>query len=793
MGAAGLKKIAQARVDIHTLLCMGEIAELCPASLEYRKQINNCRQKQRKQSIWFHKVVEIGTATNFIPDELLKKRAGENIIALMSTILPMLSEDDCDCLVLRLFEFLNIHADKTPGLGQLQCFRDAILSLAQQIDFKDRTCQYHVLLGGLQFQDQQPFSTSIPSVGVLAQAIVMLQKVVLDDDAKHVLIYRGWAGAAWVTAYARHVLGLPVCVLRTAQESVPINGSYQDAKVYLYVFEQETSCELVLDGKVSSLVTPTDSIEATIGVIDVENVNLRNIYIPDDPSLREDASVIVRSLALYFTAQRAASLGEDICSPLQYNPGLSRYAEYCLPYLSRRALKIVDIMGFREQTDIELDQYTWQAFLIERSECRHEQAYYLQPGPKWMHRLQTYDDCSSTSRYHGFDEKQQRLLKSMFSLADAASCLAFSNWGETLRLISLQFLQYGLPVGLAAYHWSKGEDSTGASSSVKRQSTWGDCGLREYAPLCFQINHPARYQITDLTDSIGHIVVGAGHPQGYSLKRYRSLHRVVAFDRQSVVFVRAAAMEDSISLDGRFILIYPGHITLLGQRRTVIETSNPSSSSSSSRCWIGVSDLEKRPRDATKKYYPYNGISDLSLKTMSTLSRFWIQIKRTITIDGSVMEWNCPSLANFEIHDLYVTHGCAHSYHSQAAEAPNSNIIVQTGFYLGQRPELPEVSQGQRIAQIFVQAVDQNPCGQWASIYDPYWQTQGMQIQARILQRNMCLQCVFDLIQKCQADNRLQKLPSCYVVIPGRLKWEDKGEAVSGESTEQSPLDTGTD
>ena len=50
LGSAGLKRFAEAGVDFHTILCMGEIAENCPASVQYRKELSVCRQEQRKQS-----------------------------------------------------------------------------------------------------------------------------------------------------------------------------------------------------------------------------------------------------------------------------------------------------------------------------------------------------------------------------------------------------------------------------------------------------------------------------------------------------------------------------------------------------------------------------------------------------------------------------------------------------------------------------------------------------------------------------------------------------------------------
>lgn len=127
LGASGLKRFAQAGVDLHTVVCMWEIAEKCPASIDYRREISACRQRQRKQSQWFYTAVELGSATNFVADELLKNRAGENVIALMSASLPVMSETSCDAMLLKLFEAAGAPLDKTPGLGQLRSLRETLL------------------------------------------------------------------------------------------------------------------------------------------------------------------------------------------------------------------------------------------------------------------------------------------------------------------------------------------------------------------------------------------------------------------------------------------------------------------------------------------------------------------------------------------------------------------------------------------------------------------------------------------------------------------------------------------
>ncbi|KAL8935430.1 MAG: hypothetical protein Q9211_004705 [Gyalolechia sp. 1 TL-2023] len=713
IGAAGLKKIAQAGVDIHTLLYMGEIAELCPASLEYRREINNCRQKQRKQSFWIYKVVEIGTASNFIADELLKKRAGENIVALMSTILPILTEDDCDSFILRLFETSKIHADKTPGLGQLQSFCDAIQSLAQELDFKDRTFQYHVLLSQLRSQDPQPLCTSIPNVELLVQVILMLQKIVLDEDAR----------------------------------------------VYVYLFEQEARCELVLDGKVSDLVTPTDSIEHSVWVIDLETVNLRNTYIPDEPSLREAASVIVRSLALYFAAQRSVLSGpngEDVQRDMfkeggvLQNTGLIPYTVYCLPSIRRRALKIVDLMGFRVKAEMEPDTHTWQEFLLEKREDPDSLNFFLQTWPK------------------GFGNQGRILIERMFALADTAACLAFSDWGENLQLISARILEDGFPRQYAFYLLHN------ATEKKKRSVEGEDSNEQAEIRYKFDLLYYKSWDLAELTKTLSYLIVGGGTER---------LRHITAFEYQSVVFARAAAMEDSMNLDAKFINLYPGHILMLGQRRQEIRTAtilNPS---------IDGPDIWELPNHEGAAYYPVNEADELSIKTMLNLVRKYIEVKRSSVIRGSIYDVDCPDFAMDNILTLHVTSKCSHSYYSRAAVPSNGKHIIHSGFFFANIPARPE--RDELVSVIHLQPVDRNPCGQWMSVHgrDHPQLRSGL----RILQRDMCTQCVVNLIRRDEKDTTV-RYPSYYSIIPGRMQGEeDMGEDVFDTETHQSPMETSTE
>lgn len=115
-----------------------------------------CRQEQRKTAIWRYKIVELGTATNFVADELLKTRVGENVVALMSALLPVISEDSSDSVVLKLFDCRGALPNKTPGFSQLRSFGTILAPLLRKTEFKDKAFQYHSLLKRLPVDKYDP-------------------------------------------------------------------------------------------------------------------------------------------------------------------------------------------------------------------------------------------------------------------------------------------------------------------------------------------------------------------------------------------------------------------------------------------------------------------------------------------------------------------------------------------------------------------------------------------------------------------------------------------------------------
>ena len=149
-GQRGLKQLAMSGVQLHSLGCMLMIAELTPASTEYRRMLNKVREQQRSERLWYFKVVEIGAASNFLVDQLLKTRAGENAVALLTALAPVMSIEACTTVLSLLFVEAGATLDNHPGVGELEKIRDGVLSLARKVDFREKVLHYQYLLQALE-------------------------------------------------------------------------------------------------------------------------------------------------------------------------------------------------------------------------------------------------------------------------------------------------------------------------------------------------------------------------------------------------------------------------------------------------------------------------------------------------------------------------------------------------------------------------------------------------------------------------------------------------------------------
>lgn len=100
----GLGQLALSTVDPHTTGGTLMIAEYTPASKEVCSMLSRAREQQRTDQIWIYRIVEIGASTNFSADQILKTRAGESVLALLSALVPVTEEESSTALLSALFE-----------------------------------------------------------------------------------------------------------------------------------------------------------------------------------------------------------------------------------------------------------------------------------------------------------------------------------------------------------------------------------------------------------------------------------------------------------------------------------------------------------------------------------------------------------------------------------------------------------------------------------------------------------------------------------------------------------------
>lgn len=796
LGVAALKQLATAGVSEHTLQCMLMIAEVCPASNEYRKEISMCRQEQRKSAVWIYKVVELGTATNFIADELLKSRAGENVIALMSALLPVMSEDSSDAVILELFDRSGASPNITPGFSQLQALRTILAPLLRKTEFKDKAFQYHSLLKRLLVDKKSLPSTSldvvydsIPSEETMAHIIQLLSELIQEGDKK-ILAYHGLKGAAWCIAYARHVLGLAVCVFRTTVDLVPINGEYNNARVHVYIFAEESRCDIILQGKVTDFfdIKSLEHHEHQGGhhgwAIDASKTKVLDCYLPAPGPWRTRAVKIVTSFVHTYTEYIARHIHGSCEDRKLENIGLVKYSVYCLPAVRRRASNILELLGFNSHPEYTAEASVWRQYVtILRSKVPKMrgkdgeyrdihpkwQRIHLVPGPAWLSSPPTLpnarrathlvedpsEDGKPPSRHEvlEFDDDEIWHITFLLSIVVAVSWLAFTNWDENLQIISVNFLEktnnwqsdskasligmllsYGQDVG-PSYTLDETDSRVG---TVRRTDHRGD-----------------RVGVVDLVNITARISFG-----GFRNRRPDfTTDFILAAHHQGFVVALNPAIQQSLDMEASYVFFILGSISADGERREIMY-GNPGG-------FLG-SHPAKEPLDY---YQPTNMFPTLELKTHAQFSGDGLEIHQGVLIDGRLCVTSPLPFISERIGEVYVANGCDHSYYrkfrplqsgGQGDQSPRIRIVNQGLFAYGySQKHLDEKDS----PICYLEAVDQNGCGQWIACGSMVGRT-----RLTILQRNTCLQCTCEMAEQGFTIASGSLAHVC--VIPGRMKDE---------------------
>ena len=771
LGASGLKRFAEAGVDFHTILCMGEIAEKCAASNEYRRELSVCRQAQRTESQWLYKLVEIGAATNFVADELLKKRAGENVVALMSAILPVMSESSCDNLLLKLFEACNTPLDKTPGFGQLRSIRKSLTPLARKTQFKDRAFQYHVLSRQLLHTDASTVNhtayESIPSEETAVQVILALSKL-MQEDSGLILAYHGLRGSGWVIAYARHVLGLPVCVLKSTSKPVPISGDYQSARVLAYLFEQENKCELLSNLNVQELFV-TKSLDPSSHSgwsIDVGTTNVLDSYIPAVDPLRKGVSVLARSMANSYIEELANNVSTPADTLVDAFDRISirgsiKYPVYCLPALRKRVTRILSLLGFDPVDGSQFENSHWSEYIglqeptPEGSQRRETLITepsglpYLAAGPAWIKSSLGHTQVSSNGQsiegskdtsvaYQDIwlDEQGIRHIAFLSRIVETACLLSFTDWDQNLRLLSTSFLE-------DPASWSKGlifEESL-------IETLMPDMSYRK-----------GHVDMIDLCKHTINICIGG---QEVWTPDFRE-EKMLAFQHHGIVFVQNAAFYQTLNFQSCFVHLLPGAIIADGEAKVKLYTDSTHRPRNKS--------MTDSDHQAQELFTPGDSFPGISFSSRLKISGESIYIQQDALVQDQIYAIPSPGTISRSLANLYVTKDCDHRYNDSVTAAEidkigqkvlekRVNVVAKQGLFLaGEKHQL-------LLLELWLQAVDQNGHGQWLAYQD--WSIPN---HLNLVQRNCCIACACKRVMDGYGTG---SVPSVVGIIYGRLAGED--------------------
>ena len=534
-GANGLKQLALSGVDIHTIGCMLMVSELIPVSQDFRRALNNSREKQRAERQWLYKVVEIGTGSFFLVDQFLKTRAGENVLALMASIVPLMSQDACVAVLGILFETAGASNDCTPGVSQLLRLREGLLLYVRNVGFQERVLQYHAILdristaGSLTTKAHgggDPFD-AIPAKHNVARIIQLCHKVATSTD-NCVLTFSGLNGSGWLGAYATLILGLPVCALDSKGNHVPLNCSYGQAKVILNPSEESGVCKLLISGQLDDFIS-IDRMDASSRrgwSIDCKTINFLRLNHPEIENSQVHAVseyAAVRTLKL--VAHRVKCNGEH-----WQDHSFVPYFVAVLPQIQRRSLEVLTLLGFRVK---DLEYYR------SSHNCRSGGTY-----EDTQAKIAAFDfsgvscpQCMDAAEYMGAiddgPEVESLFKETLVRATCFASGLAFTDWSTKLQTMSAQYAYGRLDLQMKAEC-----DGTDLCESIDPI-----VGLGQALSAC-----------TDVTDR-------KLSPPGDWL----------VVDLDGVVVLRTLATCQSIHMaDGKFLSLLPGHVIFEEEIRSIV-------------------------------------------------------------------------------------------------------------------------------------------------------------------------------------------------------------------------------
>ncbi|KAL9584033.1 MAG: hypothetical protein Q9212_002355 [Teloschistes hypoglaucus] len=752
-GAHGLKQLALSGVDIHTLGCMLMVSELIPSCQEFRLDLNTRREKQRGERRWLFNAVELGAGTSFLVDHLLKTRAGENVLSLMVSIVPLTTPEHSIVALSTLFDIAGVKPDHTPGVCQLHKLRSAITPFSRAVGFQEKVLQYHSLferiLGGKREPCKRDPDSAIPDKRDLSRIIQLCRKIATAEKPT-VIVYRGFIGSGWVAAYASCILGFSVCALDGSGVQLPINDHYGQAKVILDLAAVPNTCEVHVEGHLSDVVR-LHALEGALQIGWSINCLELNFLTHNLPKFHDRSSIsLLSEVAAFHTLERLA-LRLTNCYSGQFVTGFRPYIFDSLPQIQARSLENLALLGFHKHTtdDFWLDEnFKCQASFSDQDLAK---AFAEQPGwPSGVERTysisehalvrifknRSLEHCNQLS-----DSSITELCHVLDTAVWLASTLAFTDWNTGLRTIAAQH-----------FHVS--------SSLVETTNPWFSC---------FDIIKAC----TDIDDNSIN-----GRLQYFEVDG-------LALNLDGVIILGTLAVSPAIhKTHGKIYSLLAGHITFDGQeRKSVSVRMEPRRTFKMEPIKCGNSH--------GGQIGPENVIPNLHSRQLFSGLGETLYVRYEILKDVELFTIAHTASVPRIVLNSYIALPCQHSYY----DVTDSNRQLRTdprGFQY-------KISAGFRKCRIvepdfsiFYQQVDNNELGQWLAYQDA--------IEAKpicILQRETCLNCIVDRI--CQSpelnDQNREKHGGLFtkkgygprvLIIAGRLDQLAKPSTCSDSSRESN-------
>ncbi|KAK0510094.1 hypothetical protein JMJ35_007488 [Cladonia borealis] len=556
VGVHGLKQLALSGVDIHTVGCMLMVGEMIPASQEFRQELNRRREKQRTERRWLYNLVEIGAGSFFLVDQFLKTRAGENVLALMASIVPLMSESACPAVLGGLFEVAGVSMDHTPGVNQFLKLRDGLLTFSRNVGFQERVLTYHALLDQLvnAVRNEHPCTNrsdpydAIPSRQDIPRLIQLCHKVATSTDSV-ILSYKGLHGSGWLAAFGSYVIGLPVCALDSSGMQVPISDHYGKAKIILDP-SAKSGYGLLTAGELSDFISVERLDDASRLGWSV-NCNELNYFSTNHPEFEHSGLIdAVSDLTAIMTLREVWKMSQPI-SEVGPSDGFVPYLVSILPQIQERSLDTLSSLGFKVKprshfafTSDSLCRGTRDGpelenesppFKSEEFLDRFLPPFYTQGIEQFMgieNVEGTYGGWKRTSMYD--------LCKYLHTAASIASHLAFTDWNSSLQTLSVRNF-YG------------------------RRRFSGNIEL-EHVTLPYDFRKFLSNALIASTDVV----------TTQTLDQQLAFSDWLAIDFDGVVVLRNLAIRPSIAnADGIILSFSMGHIAFEGERKKIVNMDVP--------------------------------------------------------------------------------------------------------------------------------------------------------------------------------------------------------------------------